>query len=75
MKWMTIRATARYIKQKDELVMISESTIRTLIGIGFPCVRIGNRVLINVDTFFDDLIKHSDRSSDYPEKRPVVVRI
>ncbi|MEA5050100.1 MAG: hypothetical protein VB021_01345 [Oscillospiraceae bacterium] len=55
MNWMTIRRTAAYLKENNPNTMIGESTIRTLIDFGFPCVRIGNRVLINIDTFADDM--------------------
>lgn len=35
--------------------MIGEKTIRTLIKKGFPCLAIGNRRYVNIDTFNDDL--------------------
>ena len=68
MKWMTIRAAAKYLKEEGNDGMFSESSIRTLVRFGFPCVHIGNRILINIDTFFEDLKLYSDARSSYYNK-------
>lgn len=59
--WMTIRSLAAYLKAQNEKTMIGENSLRTLISMGLPHLRIGNRVLINVDTFEEELMKFTFR--------------
>ena len=51
--------------------MIGEKTIRTLIQKGFPCLAIGNRRYINIDTFNDDL-SHFSKSEINTRKLDMV---
>lgn len=55
--WMTMRKAAAHFKTQNNSTMIGESTIRVRIRMGFPYLKIGNRVLINIDTFEEELMK------------------
>lgn len=62
--WMVANKAIKYIKAKNPQTMIGETTLRSLTKRGFPCLRIDSRVLINVDTFEEDLIQYSKEQTE-----------
>lgn len=59
--WMSPKRAAQYIRKQNPNTMIGEHTIRALIKQGFPCVQIGNRYLVNVDSFEIDIQNFSKK--------------
>ena len=54
--------------------MIGEKTIRTLIKKGFPCLAIGNRRYVNIDTFNDDLSSFTKSETTMPQFDMVTIK-
>ena len=61
--WLPPKRAIQYIKEQNPNTSITEYSIRSLIKIGFPCVKINSKYWINVDTFDTDLIEFSSAKS------------
>lgn len=57
--WLSPREAAKYIKESNPITKIGESSIRRLLKEGFPCIKIGTRQLIDMDTFKENLLIHN----------------
>lgn len=53
--WLPPRKAAEFFKKSDCNTVFREKTIRNLIRNGFPHITNGNRKLINVERFEEDL--------------------
>jgi hypothetical protein len=56
--WLAAKKAAKYLKDKNPESMIGERTIRVLIKNGFPHLPIDSRMLINVETFDQDMSEY-----------------
>lgn len=67
--WLTPKKAIQELHRRNCKTMIGEKTLRNLIKQGFPCISIGNRNYINIDTFNDDLKLFSKKNRNiYPIK-------
>ena len=62
--WLTPKKAIEELQKRNNLSMIGEKTLRNLIKQGFPCISVGNRKYINIDTFNDDVKSFSKKPCD-----------
>lgn len=73
--WLTPKKAIQELHNRNCDTMIGEKTLRNLIKQGFPCISIGNRSYINIDTFNDDLKLFSKKNKEIPQiKFPTINR-
>lgn len=53
--WLPPKKAAQLLKKADKNIGIFETTIRKMINDGFPYIPVGNRKLIDVDAFQENL--------------------
>jgi hypothetical protein len=62
--WLSPRKAAQFIKEQNPNSSIGETTLRSLLKDGFPCIQIASKSLINMDTFDEDLITFSHKQEN-----------
>lgn len=57
--WLPPKKAAQALKGKNKNMRFSETTIRRMIDDGFPYIPVGNRKLIDVDAFYENLSEYA----------------